>query len=372
MALLHGGQLQQIAQQYNIPLSDWLDVSTGIAPISYPIPTIPVHVWQQLPQKSPELIAAAKRYYHCSHLMITNGSQAIIKALPALYRQKNAKGKDVYLPERGYKEHAQAWKNSGYNLHFYQALLPEVNDLLPNSVLVIINPNNPTGQFFNRRVIDTYQEQLKHLDGLLVLDEAFIDVIPSNQSSCSQVLAQEANQLTSRTNTIVSDTVSDTSSNTSSNSHCLVLRSFGKFFGLAGIRIGFLVADNFWCQAFEELLGPWQVNGPAQIIAQHALQDTNWQNTQKETLNRLRVAQEQLFKQVFPDNILRSINGCDLFLTLSFHQKDTAKKLYHLLCQQGVYCRLSDEQDTLRFGITTQELLPRLALACKQVCLQLV
>lgn len=356
MTLLHGGQLEQIAQQYNIPLDHWLDVSTGIAPISYPIPALPVNIWQRLPQKSPELIAAAKQYYQCSQLIITNGSQAIIKALPTLYRQKNVLGNDVYLPERGYKEHAHAWQLAGYTVHFYQTLLPEMNDLLPNSVLVIINPNNPTGQFFNKRVIDKYQQQLKRLNGLLVLDEAFIDVMPDNESYCSNIASGIDDKNTTQNFTQIG------------NSHCLVLRSFGKFFGLAGIRIGFLVADSFWCQAFESVLGPWQVNGPAQVIAEHALKDTQWQQTQKETLHQLKVAQALMFAQVFPNTVLQSSHGCDLFITLHFHHQETAKKLYHLLCQQGVYCRLSDEQDTLRFGITTQALLPRLAAACEQAC----
>jgi len=351
MALLHGGQLQKVALQYNIPLSDWLDVSTGIAPISYPIPTIPLHVWQQLPQHNPELIAAAKQYYQCSTLMFTNGSQAIIKALPALYREKNPKGKDVYLPERGYKEHAHAWKNNGYHLHFYQDILPEITDLLPNSVLVIINPNNPTGKYFNPQVIEKYKEQLKILNGLLVVDEAFMDVMPDHALYCDQAI----------------DLISNKEVNQHGNSHYLVLRSFGKFFGLAGIRIGFLLANNYWCDAFKELLGPWQINGPAQVIAQHALQDTTWHKTQREKLSRLRIDQEIMFKQVFSKEILRDIKGCDLFLTLSFHQQGIAKKLYNQLCQQGIYCRLSDEQDTLRFGITTQEFLPRLEVACKNI-----
>jgi cobalamin biosynthetic protein CobC len=343
MALLHGGQLQQVAKQYNIPPLAWLDVSTGIAPSSYPIPEIPLNVWQQLPQQNSALLAAAQEYYQCSALLLTNGSQAIIKALPALYRQNNANTQAVYLPERGYKEHAQAWKNAGYNLHFYQEQLPKMTDILPNSVLVVINPNNPTGHFFNREVINQYHGQLKKLNGLLVLDEAFIDVMPDNQSYCSQV----------------------------EDKHCLVLRSFGKFFGLAGIRIGFLVANNYWCEVFKELLGPWQINGPAQLIAQHALQDTRWQATQRLTLHQRRMAQEQMFKQVFPRAMLRDSNGCDLFLTLSFHQQETAKKLYQLLCQQGVYCRLSDEQDTLRFGICSEEDFERLEHACDQAYQQL-
>ncbi len=355
MALLHGGQLQQVATQYNIPPNDWIDVSTGIAPISYPIPDIPLCVWQQLPQENLELITAAQQYYQCSQLMITNGSQAIIKALPALYRQKNANSQDVYLPERGYKEHAHAWKNAGYHLHFYQENLPVITDILPNSVLVIINPNNPTGTFYNAQVINKYRQQLAQLNGLLVLDEAFIDVMSDtmleNQPFARQTDEQKKKQL--------------------ENNHTLVLRSFGKFFGLAGIRIGFLLASNYWCEAFKELLGPWQVNGPAQLIAQYALQDTSWQTAQKETLKRLRVMQENMLRQAFPQTILLAINGCDLFLTLSFHQQDTAKKLYELLCQQGVYCRLADEQDTLRFGLTTEESFERLTMACKQAAQQL-
>lgn len=336
MALIHGGQLQQVAEQYKIPVADWLDLSTGIAPISYPIPDIPLRAWQQLPQLSPKLIATAKQYYQCSELVITNGSQSIIKTLPELYRQQNMASQDVYLPERGYKEHAQAWKMAGFTLHFYQETLPEITELKPNSVVVIINPNNPTGQFFPRDIIKQYHQRLKQLNGLLVVDEAFIDVMPDEQSYCPQT----------------------------SDAHCLVLRSFGKFFGLAGIRIGFLVADNYWCQKFKDLLGPWQVNGPAQIIAEKALADHTWHNQQRDKLHTLREQQEALLWQVFTSKLVSNIHGCDLFLTLSFHQADNAKALYHLLCKQGVYCRLSDELDTLRFGIALEPEMARLKAAC--------
>jgi cobalamin biosynthetic protein CobC len=344
MALIHGGQLQQIAEQYKIPASDWLDLSTGIAPLSYPIPTIPSNVWQQLPQQSLGLNAAAKQYYQCSQLLVTNGSQAIIKALPELYRQKNIASQDVYLPERGYKEHAHAWRIAGYKLHFYQESLPVIAELQPNSVVVIINPNNPTGKVFNRDLISQYQAKLKQLNGLLVMDEAFIDVMPNNQSCCNQV----------------------------DDSHIIVLRSFGKFFGLAGIRIGFLIADDYWCTKFKGILGPWQVNGPAQIIAEKALNDVNWQNEQCKKLSTLRMQQEALLWQAFTDKLVNTIQGCDLFLTLSFHHNDSAKQLYHLLCQQGVYCRLADEQDTLRFGIAKYKSLRRLENACIQACNQLL
>lgn len=344
MSLIHGGQLQQVAQQYKIPAADWLDLSTGIAPISYPVPEIPLSAWQQLPQYNPALIIAAKQYYQCSQIVITNGSQAIIKALPALYRQNNANAQDVYLPTRGYKEHAHAWKSAGYKLHFYQKSLPDITKLLPNSVVVVINPNNPTGQFFDQELIRQYHKKISQLNGLLVLDEAFIDVMPSPQSYGQQV----------------------------NDSHCIVLRSFGKFFGLAGIRIGFLVADQYWCKILEDLLGPWQINGPAQIIAEQALSDSHWQSKQRQFLKKLRNRQEKMLWQVFAKALILDINGCDLFLTIAFKQQDSAQKLYHLLCQQGVYCRLADEQDTLRFGIASVDTLERLENACADASKQLI
>lgn len=353
MTLVHGGQLFEVAEQYKIPVADWLDLSTGIAPISYPIPLIPDSAWQQLPQKNPVLMSIAKQYYQCSDLVVTNGSQAIIKALPALYRQKNKHGHDVYLPSRGYKEHAFAWQHAGYTLHFYQESLPAITELKPNCVVVIINPNNPTGVFFDKEFIAKYHEKIKKLQGLLVIDEAFIDVLPKSHSCVS----------------LSSDGVN---SSDSSDDSILVLRSFGKFFGLAGIRIGFLIAGRYWCNQFKALLGPWQVNGPAQYIATQALGDTKWHNKQCQQLALFRAQQETLLQQIFSDSLINTMKGCDLFITLTFHQEGHATKLYHLLCLQGVYCRLSDEQDTLRFGIALPTQLPRLAEACRSACSQLI
>ena len=108
MALIHGGQLQRVAKQFNIPAEKWLDLSTGIAPLSYPIPEIPKQLYQVLPQPNIELETAAKHYYNTNSLIITNGSQAIIKFLPTLWREENKHSTTVYLPEKGYKEHALA------------------------------------------------------------------------------------------------------------------------------------------------------------------------------------------------------------------------------------------------------------------------
>jgi len=339
MALIHGGQLQKVAQQYQIPVNDWLDLSTGIAPLHYPIPEIPLQLWQQLPQTNSSLETAAKHYYQCKNILVSNGSQSIIKALPELWLKENVRSNRVYLPIKGYKEHAQAWENIGFQCCYYQQQLPKITELCKNSVLVIINPNNPTGQLFSSETIKHYQQALAKLKGLLVIDEAFMDVVSPEFSMCPYV----------------------------ADSHTLILRSFGKFFGLAGIRIGFLVSSQNWHNRFFEHLGPWQVNGPAQYIAQKALVDEHWQYQQKQHLERLRNKLEVLIWQVWGDELVVDINGTNLFVTISFHQKNMATLFYHLLCQQGIYCRLADEQDTLRFGIALERDMPRLESALTTV-----
>lgn len=353
MALIHGGQLQQVAKIFNIPSKNWLDLSTGIAPLSYPIPEIPPPLYQVLPQKNEELEAAAKHYYNADSLLVTNGSQAIIKLLPALWCEVNRHSTTVYLPEQGYKEHALAWQTAGFIICWYKDELPNLAQIKDNSVLVVINPNNPTGQLYQQTTLIRYQEKLAQSNGLLVIDEAFIDVITPSQSM---------------TNTV------------NKYKNTLVLRSFGKFFGLAGIRIGFLIGNKTWLAKFHEHLGPWQVNGPAQFIAQKALADRHWQRQQQANLKALSTLLQAVLFDNLPAEHITKITGTDLFKTVYFkrnlHNKNnsddeyadekyTAENYYIALCEQSVYVRLTDDKCALRFGLATVEQLERLANVLK-------
>lgn len=341
MALIHGGQLQLVAKQFNIAPESWLDLSTGIAPFSYPIPTIPAQLYQALPQSNINLEYAAKRYYNANSLLVTNGSQAIIKLLPVLWREENKHSTIVYLPEQGYKEHALAWQTAGFTLCWYQDTLPEINTIEENSVLVVINPNNPTGQLYPKSTLLNYQRKLAQRNGLFIIDEAFIDVI--------------------------SPTLSMASAGSKYDENTLILRSFGKFFGLAGIRIGFLIGAEPWLAKFNEQLGPWQVNGPAQLIAQKALEDKHWQTQQQQTLKTLSTHLRTLLTDNLPMEQITTISGTDLFQTVYFKEnhngKSRAESYYIALCKQGVYVRLTDDKQALRFGIAKIEELTRLANA---------
>jgi len=333
MTLVHGGQLQQVALQYARPISDWLDLSTGISPSSYPIPSIPTPIWQQLPQPSLSLINAAKCYYGTDNIVATSGSQAVIKQLPTVFKQhvaaqhpaeNSTATSTVWLPQVGYKEHERAWREQGFTIQQYTQL-PTRTQLTVNSIVVVINPNNPTGKLFTRNTLLTLLEHIQALKGWLILDEAFMDVVEPSQS-------------------IIAHT---------NNPHLLVLRSVGKFFGLAGIRLGFLSAHPQWLQALATLSSPWEVNGPAQYITEIALIDRRWQQQQLLTLTSLSTALEQLLMTTFACPVTGSV----LFKTVLIAN---APKVYALLCQEGVYVRLCDEQNALRFGIPDQNGLAKL------------
>lgn len=337
--LSHGGQLSVVARNYDIALDKWLDLSTGIAPYSYPIPALDVGLFKQLPQANSDLLLAARTYYGSDSLLVTNGSQSVIERLPLLWRARGLKSQMVYLPRVGYKEHQRAWAQQGFDIELYDNHLPQRDSMPENCVLVIINPNNPTGKLFSRNTLLAYQETIAGLNGLLVIDEAFMDVVTHGHSMSRYV---------SSTNT-------------------LVLRSFGKFFGLAGIRIGFLIAKQFWIDTFSNHFGPWQVNGPAQFIAQVALKDEAWQKRQLELLTCASQQLNGLLSKHFKKTECQSIDGCGLFQTVKYKDDIDLSETYHQLCLLGVYVRLTDERNALRFGIPMLTEFERLDSALAEV-----
>lgn len=328
MAILHGGQLSRVARQYQIPESQWLDLSTGIAPFSYPIPEIPAKYWQQLPTISESLIDAAKAYYNAKYCWPLAGSQQLIEKLPQLWIEKQScKEKHVYLPKVGYKEHQHAWMKAGYQLHFYQENLP--TDIKKDSVVVVINPNNPLTDTFSIEQLHVLEKHCKQQQSLLIIDEAFADIFSPEFSF--------VNHLNDETENV------------------LILRSFGKFFGLAGIRIGFICSTQAWKEIVKESIGPWSINGPAIFIAELALKDLHWQSTQRQRLNKQSQAMLVLLKKHLPS---ARIENNALFNTVFM---DNAPDIYHQLCKLGIYVRLTDENNALRFGIADELQLKRLA-----------
>lgn len=319
MTISHGGQLTRVAKEYGIPESEWLDLSTGIAPFSYPIPEIQLEIWQDLPTIPESLIAVAKKYYQANYCWPLSGSQQLIEKLPTLWMQKQPLAKHVYLPKVGYKEHQIAWEKAGYQLHFYQAQLP--TNIEKHSVVVVINPNNPLTDIFSVESLKSLQVECEKQQSLLIIDEAFADIFPAEFSFTPHINTEDV----------------------------IVLRSFGKFFGLAGLRIGFACSGQYWNCVIKESVGPWAINGPALYIAEIALNDTKWQ---KKQTTRLQIQQKKQL-QLIEDNLpVIRIKSNALFISVFLEDAPT---IYDRLCKKAIYVRLTDEKNCLRFGIADDE-----------------
>jgi cobalamin biosynthesis protein CobC len=307
--LEHGGNLQQAATQYGIPLADWLDLSTGIHPQHYPIPPLPPALFQRLPAVADGLLAAARTYYGAQHLLACAGSQAALQVLPALRKTSR-----VAMPRTMYQEHAHAWQRAGHHVHLFEQL-PDEQTLNDSDVLLLCNPNNPTGQRYAVETLLGWHAQLAARGGWLVVDEAFMDSTPQHS------LASHTGQ-----------------------PGLWVLRSLGKFFGLAGLRVGFLLGEPKALAEVESLLGPWTVSGPSRHIAEIALQDIAWQQQMRAHLP----AQSQQLSQLLAAYGLNPAGGTALF---QYVPHAASQQLQAALAKQGVWTRYFASPQALRFGL---------------------
>ncbi|MDD0986287.1 MULTISPECIES: threonine-phosphate decarboxylase CobD [Pseudomonas] len=307
--LEHGGRLRKAALQYGIAQEDWLDLSSGLAPWPWPIPPISLRAWARLPETDDGLEQAACDYYGAAQVLPVPGSQAAIQLLPRLRRA----GK-VGVLSPCYAEHAEAWRRAGYIVR--EVLEQEVDFFLDSlDVLVVVNPNNPTGLSLTPQRLLDWHARLAERGGWLVVDEAFMDNTPHLS------LASQANQV-----------------------GLIVLRSFGKFFGLAGVRLGFVLAERKLLKLLAEQVGPWAVSGPTRELGQVCLRDSAGHTYQRQ---RCEDASQRLFR-LLEQYGLRPQGGCALFQWLI---SDHAEQLHEFMAQRGILLRLFVHDSSLRFGL---------------------
>lgn len=318
--LEHGGNLRAASQRFG--QHDWLDLSTGINPHWYPAPLLADHAWHRLPEASPELAQAAATFYGAPQMLPVAGTQAAIQALPRLRAAAR-----VTVSAPSYAEHAHHWQQHGHQLT--QTPYTDLEDALAHSdVMVICNPNNPTGASIPAATLLRWSQQLASRGGWLVVDEAFADTATQHS------VAAYSNQ-----------------------PGLIVLRSIGKFFGLAGIRLGFVAAAPELLQALANLLGPWTVSGPAQQIALAALNDRVWQ---EHTRQRLHNSGARLQQLLAAHGIASS--GTALFQWWPATQPEA---FWQHMAERGIWVRLfSHAARGIRLGLPPDEAgWQRLALA---------
>jgi cobalamin biosynthetic protein CobC len=311
--LEHGGNLRRAAELYQRPMDQWIDLSTGINPNGWPVPQLPHSLWQRLPDDRDELIEAARAYYGCQSLLSLPGSQAAIQALPRLRAPCR-----VGVLSPGYAEHAYRWERSG---HQAAPLSSEQLDagISGLDVVIVSNPNNPDGVEISREKLLEWRNNLAGRDGLLVVDEAFGDAMPGLS------LASESDL-----------------------SNLVVLRSLGKFFGLAGVRVGFAIAEQTLLDQLAEECGPWAVGNPSRWIAAQALADTAWQQQTRDDL----IAASERLDALLKKAGLSVTGGTALFRLV---RTPKAAMMYDALASRGILVRIFRDISSLRFGLPGDE-----------------
>ncbi|PCD76883.1 threonine-phosphate decarboxylase CobD [Pseudothioclava arenosa] len=234
----HGGNLDAAIARLGGTRADWIDLSTGINPIPYPLPPIPADAWAALPRKSEMAalaLAAARAYGTALAVVPLAGAQSAIQLVPHLRVPGCAR---VLAPT--YNEHAGALRAMGWQVE--EVAQPE--GLVGADLAVVVNPNNPDGRTHAPADLRTLAGQV----GFLVVDESFADPEPHLSLANTSYIP----------------------------SNVLILKSFGKFYGLAGLRLGFALAGPEIAARLRDLAGPWPIAGPAISVAIQALADDAW------------------------------------------------------------------------------------------------
>ncbi|WP_043202402.1 threonine-phosphate decarboxylase CobD [Paraburkholderia acidipaludis] len=313
----HGGNLHEAARRYGIAWEAWIDLSTGINPHGYPVPPVPASAWRRLPEDGDGFAACAARYYGAPderHVLPVAGSQAAIRALPALLPRAR-----VAIAPLTYGEYAPAFVEAGHEI----VALDVARNTLPESVThaVVVNPNNPTAEHLDTAALLRWHAQLAARGGTLIVDEAFADAFTA--AHCASLAGEVARE------------------------GLAVLRSPGKFFGLAGARCGFALARPPLLEALRASLGAWTVNGPARHAVTHAFRDTAWQ-----TAMRAQLAQESARL----DALLRAHGFTPHTTPLFVWVADArAHALQDALARRAVWTRRFEAPASLRFGLPASE-----------------
>src|SRR3984885_2866343 len=315
--LPHGGDLAAAQRLFPDAPKPFIDLSTGINPNPYPLPPLPAELFARLPEAAPTARpapAAATTYGapSAAHVVPAPGTQILLPLVAGLVRRGRAA---ILTPT--YNEHARAARLAGHNVIETR----EAAALGDADLAIVANPNSPDGRLIDRDALLAVAAKLRARRGVLVVDEAFMDVAPPGFSLAGDV----------------------------GRGNLIVLRSFGKFFGLAGIRLGFALLDQPSAVRLAAMLGPWAVSSPAPALGAAALADTAWIEA---TRRRLLQASGRL-DAILIGAGLGIPGGTALFRLV---RTPAAPALFHHLGRAGILVRnFPDNATWLRFGLPAQE-----------------
>jgi cobalamin biosynthetic protein CobC len=319
--ILHGGAIAAAARLYGGAPHDWLDLSTGINPNPPEIPEIPTAIWNRLPDA--DLVERAQRAA-CSwylrgvdesgvdHPLAVPGTQALIQILPRLAPP----GRPIAILSPTYGEYGLCFRRAGFEVEE----IAELSELrTEHGLVIVVNPNNPTGRLYDAGALRDLARRLEGQGARLHVDEAFGDSHPE------ATLAGFAPKMRNLT----------------------VSRSFGKYFGLAGVRLGFVFADSETLAFVESELGPWAVSGPALHLAAMLMAGDG--RDLAASIARRSAALSAILDRAG----LCRLGGADLFQTVVH---ENAGSLFEHLARSHILVRKFDyASDWLRIGLAPDE-----------------
>jgi cobalamin biosynthetic protein CobC len=306
----HGGRLSSARAAYPQARAPWIDLSTGINPDMWPGVAGLEFDWHNLPDEAAlqRLEHVAGRYFGAqgADVCALPGTEAGLRGLRHL---------DLPAPFRhvapGYRTHGEAFSGS-------VAIMRDALDAeaAKGGTIVLANPANPDGRLMPVGDLLALAEKLTRAGGWLVVDEAFIDAHPG-ASIVPHLTGDEP---------------------------VVVLRSFGKFFGLAGVRLGFAVAPARITAAWRSLLGSWPLSAAAIAIGTAAYADADWITGMQDTLARRADALDAVLRA----HALEPQGASPLFRLVDCD----ALVLFDRLAQAGILTRPFDyDPRWLRFGV---------------------
>ncbi len=304
----HGGNLDAAIAEFGGQRSDWIDLSTGINPVPYPLPRLSSGAWTALPDAAAfdRLTHAARSFWavpDTAAVLPIPGASAAIAQLPRVLQ-----GKSVSIQTPTYNEHRAAFEAAGWAIAADHA-----------DAIVAVHPNNPDGR---KWVAADLQARIK------IIDESFCDVCPE-----------------------------DSLINLSALPGTIIVKSIGKFWGLAGLRLGFAIGDPDTIAKLKDALGPWQISGPALEIGTEALRDYAWAD---ETRNRLSSDAARL------DSMMEKVEAAVLGGTSLFrlYEVADAKAAQAHLAKHHIWSRIFPyASDWLRLGLPDEAGFARLDAA---------
>ena len=304
----HGGGLDAAVARYGGRREDWIDLSTGVNRQGWPVPDLPPECWAELPDSDGDirLTSAARVAWGLPddcEIVPAPGVSAVIPWLPTIAdSREGVSPQSVTLTEPAYGEYAAAFR--GRDWAFARN----------GDVQIVIHPNNPDGRLAVRSAVVAGHRHLT------VLDESFCDTAPE------QSLADLADR-----------------------DGFVVLKGLGKFWGLAGLRLGFAACRSPIANRLRRCLGPWPVSGPAQRIGAMALSDRNWARMTRERLQR----DAARLDRILAGSGLRVVGGTRLFRLIRI---ENAASVQAALARNRIWSRaFADADDRLRLGLPGTE-----------------